>query len=174
MKDIIKTFETHITTVVGDRVDISMKAGRQPYKNKSVIYVDIPYPEQLGLMDRPPYGSKKGDGTPEDKQWAEYNKVEKATQLMVINACHDEIAAAYGVPPSRLRYKFSRRAGCGCGCSPGWLPHTVQSSGKLSRLTGTGVNIWINGMNDNKRAYLDKIKADREAREAEKLIGAGI
>lgn len=143
-------------------------------KGKSIIYVDIPTPEQLGMMDRPPYGSKKGDGSAENLLWKRFNKLELKTQRAAIQAYHNEIAQVYSVKPELLTYGFSRKAGCSCGCSPGWLPMVVDPVTKRkSRLGGRWV-VNINGMNAAKRAYLDRIKAERERRLAEQVIGAGI
>jgi hypothetical protein len=143
-------------------------------KGKSIIYVDIPTPEQLGMMDQPPYGSKKGDGSAEDLLWKRFNKLELKTQRAVIQAYHDEIAQAYGVKPELLTYGFSRKAGCSCGCSPGWLPQVVDPVTKRkSRLSGRTV-VSITGMNAGRRAYLDGLKSERERRQAEQVIGAGI
>lgn len=70
--------------------------------------------------EHPPYGYK-GDDVDDDRCWRRYNKEERRLQREVITealAADDELAIKLG-DPSKLRW--SRKAGCACGCSPGWI-----------------------------------------------------
>lgn len=69
-------------------------------------------------MPVPPYGSTRGDGSAEDKAWKAYNRAEVANQRDLIEealAQNPELATKLG------KLSFSRKAGCGCGCSPGFI-----------------------------------------------------
>jgi len=95
----------------------------EPYSSKqkhTVVYISNPFdPEDLkhsGITRRPEY-SRKGDNPSLDKEWKQYNKAELLIQKRIINQAVRggllEESFAKGL-------KFSRKAGCGCGCSPGW------------------------------------------------------
>lgn len=110
------------TTVDGHRVSIDP----QPYSKKTQktrIFVtlhdgDVP-------MERPPYGSKKGDGSHEDALWKIYNKLEK--QIMI-----DRVKRVLeGLGLAGTKVSFSKTAGCSCPCSPGFIADRM--------LTGKGV-----------------------------------
>lgn len=52
-----------------------------------------------------------------DKAWDAYNRGVVAEQRKVLIAAIE----ALGVNPATLLLKFSRKAGCSCGCSPGFV-----------------------------------------------------
>ena len=95
----------------------------EPYGTRqkhTILYVSNPFdPEDLkhsGITKRPEY-STKGENPELDKEWKRYNKVELLIQKRIINQ-----AARDGLIDNDLakELKFSRKAGCACGCSPGW------------------------------------------------------
>lgn len=89
--------------------------GRHTYVN---VYCDFD-PEEIygsGFTYQPEY-SIKGENPDNDKLWKKYNKFEVATQKKLIQkAIELEM-----IPADVLEgLSFSRKAGCSCGCSPGW------------------------------------------------------
>jgi hypothetical protein len=69
-----------------------------------------------GFTNRPEY-SIKGEDLAKDKLWKKYNRFEVATQKKLIQKAID-----LGMIPVDVLegLTFSRKAGCACGCSPGW------------------------------------------------------
>ena len=95
----------------------------EPYGSRqkhTILYVVNPFdPEDLkhsGITKRPEY-SAKGDNTELDKEWKRYNKAELMIQKRIISQ-----AVRDGLLDTDLakELKWSRKAGCACGCSPGW------------------------------------------------------
>lgn len=86
----------------------------------TIVYISNPFsPEDInykGITEQPEY-SKKGDDVELDKAWRKYNKAELDMQKTIINR-----AVATGLIDSEFakQLKWSRKAGCSCGCSPGW------------------------------------------------------
>lgn len=98
------------------------------------IYVQIP--DGVIGTDQPPYGSKKGDGSAEDSAWRQYNRWEIAVMRSLVQTClTEELRSALGMFKAEVR--FSRKAGCGCGCSPGFMLDTAAI------YCGYPVDIWI-------------------------------
>lgn len=65
-----------------------------------------------------PGSSTRGDGSEVDKAWKRYNREERRLQREVIDealAERPELADQLG------KLTWSRKAGCSCGCSPGWI-----------------------------------------------------
>jgi hypothetical protein len=95
----------------------------EPYGSRqkhTILYITNPFdPEDLkhsGITKRPEY-SQKGEDPTLDKEWKQYNKVELLMQKRIINQ-----AVRDGLVEENIAkgLKWSRKAGCGCGCSPGW------------------------------------------------------
>lgn len=96
----------------------------------SILYVDVPFsPEELkwGNITTQPPVSVKGKDPENDKAWRKYNKAEVSMERFVIQQ-----AAKDGVLDEDFvkELNFSRKAGCSCGCSPGWKG--VKDFGKQS------------------------------------------
>lgn len=76
-------------------------------------------PEEIygsGFTCRPEY-SIKGENPDNDKLWKKYNRFEVATQKKLI----EKAIELKLIPEDVLEgLSFSRKAGCSCGCSPGW------------------------------------------------------
>lgn len=65
-----------------------------------------------------PGPSVRGDGSDADRAWKRYNREERRLQREVI----DEVLAQDTELANHLgRLTWSRKAGCSCGCSPGWI-----------------------------------------------------
>lgn len=100
------------------------------FNKKTRLYVDLNQ-KDLG-MERPPYGSQQGDGSPEDKAWKAYNKLE-------LDAMREYALQAKSLLEHRLhdvisKVEFSRFAGCTCPCSPGFVVTATRGPLKLDEL----------------------------------------
>jgi hypothetical protein len=87
-------------------------------ERKSRAYVAITEAE-LGVP-RPLYGSTRGDGSDEDKAWAAYNRQELLAMRAKLGTATSVLQAA-GYAAADMPWRFSRKAGCSCGCSPGFI-----------------------------------------------------
>ena len=116
------TIETPTTTVTYE-----VLTGSYGRRDRHIVFVggqadpDIERPPYDGTGYTEAFGSRHPAGgigpvhpgwAEHDKAWRRYNRAEIANMRAVA-------AAALGVAPSALR--FSRRAGCTCPCSPGFL-----------------------------------------------------
>lgn len=96
------------TTLHGQRVKIEYRIRRNTERySKARAYVW--YPTEQFCGEAPPF-SMKGEDPANDKAWRAYNKREVAVMR--------DILALLGVDTTE--WSFSRKAGCGCGCSPGF------------------------------------------------------
>ena len=102
---------------------LSSKRTLEPYGTRqkhTILYISNPFvPEDLkhsGITKRPEY-TIKGDFPDIDKAWKQYNRAELQIQKRIINQ-----AVRDGLLEDALakELKWSRKAGCFCGCSPGW------------------------------------------------------
>lgn len=107
---------------VNDEVCVlNYKVAREPFGSRqkhTIVYINNPFtPEDLGLGDGPEY-SPKGENPELDKAWRKYNKAKVNIQKQLINH-----AVCHGMIEENLakELKWSRTAGCTCGCSPGWI-----------------------------------------------------
>jgi len=89
-------------------VTVEQRYKTEQFSSKSRNYVWYPTTEFVG--EAPPF-SVKGDDPAIDKRWRAYNKAE----LMVMR--HILILAGF----DDRDWKFSRKAGCFCGCSAGFI-----------------------------------------------------
>ena len=96
----------------------------EPYTSKrkhTMVSICNPFdPEELnwnGITQRPEY-SNKGEDKANDKLWRKYNKAELEIQKVIINQ-----AVENGLLDENIakELKWSRTAGCQCGCSPSWI-----------------------------------------------------
>jgi hypothetical protein len=96
----------------------------EPYTSKrkhTLVSISNPFePEELnwnGITQRPEY-SVKGEDKANDKLWRKYNKAELGIQRVIINQ-----AVKDGLLDENIakELKWSRTAGCQCGCSPSWV-----------------------------------------------------
>jgi hypothetical protein len=92
----------------------------EPYGSRqkhTIVSIINPFdPEDFGFDGRPEY-SRKGENPELDKAWRKYNKIEVNLQRGIIDQ-----AVKHGMIEEDLakELKWSRKAGCSCGCSPGW------------------------------------------------------
>lgn len=75
------------------------------------------------------------------------------------------IAKEFGLKPEEFTLRFSRTAGCSCGCSPGYVGKLVAHNPKLSRH-----NVWMKDIplsDEDRKAYdavcaKQKVKLEKE------------
>jgi hypothetical protein len=84
---------------------------------KTRIYSDASEEEvkELTGMDRPPF-TMKGEDPANDQAWKAYNRAEVKIMKAKIVKAFEGIKEFEGVT-----FKFSRTAGCSCGCSAGFV-----------------------------------------------------
>jgi hypothetical protein len=96
----------------------------EPYSSRqkhTKVHISNPFsPEDIkgsGFTKQPEY-SHKGEDKALDKEWRKYNKYELLIQKRIIDQ-----AVQDGLLDKSLaeELKWSRKAGCSCGCSPGWV-----------------------------------------------------
>jgi hypothetical protein len=132
------------THTLSDGLDTELKItirkrhwdGARDWHKTARVYVS--HSEDLGPV--PPYGSKRGDGSDGDKAWKAYNKAELAASRRVIDRSDGWIKVLCGLDlDADVTYKFSRKAGCSCPCSPGFV------ASRYLMLDGTPVDVWVQG-----------------------------
>lgn len=84
-------------------------------------------------MEMPAY-SVKGEDAALDAAWRRYNRLEREAMLAKLDELKAEIAKLAGFD---VTWKFSRRAGCSCPCSPGFI-----ASGRITQ-DGYPVDIYV-------------------------------
>lgn len=84
---------------------------------KTRVYCDLDYSNFP--MERPKY-SIKGEDPENDRLWVAYNRLE-------LKLMREKIATAFEEAGIEGKLSFSRKAGCSCGCSAGFiLDHLEQ------------------------------------------------
>lgn len=84
---------------------------------KTRVYCDLDYSQFP--MERPKY-SIKGEDPENDLAWKVYNRLE-------LKLMREKIAEAFTAAGIEGKLSFSRKAGCSCGCSAGFiLDHMEQ------------------------------------------------
>lgn len=99
-------------------------------------------------FDHPPYGTKRGDGSDEDKAWRAYNREEIRLQrelaTRALKALKEHGLKTYGATVGTVETRFSRKAGCSCGCSPGLILQADAVAGAPLFAYDTRVSdIWV-------------------------------
>jgi len=90
-------------------------------------------------MEMPPFG-RKGENADNDKAWRDYNREELRLMREELElalkeakaeaAVRDEGVWAPVIEALEMKLRFSRKAGCSCPCSPGFIgTHRVYLSG---------------------------------------------
>ncbi len=86
----------------------------------TILYISHPFsPEYLkwnGITEQPAM-SVKGSNLELDKAWKKYNKAEIAIEKAIIDKAVEEGLIDFELASA---LKWSKKAGCSCGCSPGW------------------------------------------------------
>ncbi len=124
-------------------------------KSSSIIYVDqIWSPEDVGLGEHPgwaPQDATEDVKTANNKAWKKYNKAELGIQSQVL-----KLAYLNNLLPEDIKdvmeFKFSRTAGCPCGCSKGWV-----------KRDGLRRSIWLTIKSPKKEAERAAEKKERDA-----------
>lgn len=146
------TFNEEVCTIEFDRTPEPF-GSRQKH---TILYISNPFdPEDLkhsGITKRPEY-SKKGENPALDKEWKQYNKAELLIQKRIINQ-----AVRDGLLDKDLaqELKFSRKAGCQCGCSPGWKARDYRRQSIWLKVTSPSKE-------QEKKEHLRQIASEREA-----------
>ena len=102
------TIRTSVVTVNGLKFQVEVKVKANTAQTTKCYLFDAPDPEVFGLMERPPFGPRGEDGVL-DSAWDAYNKLEVAIRRQVLEQVFEG------------KWTFSRKAGCHCGCSPGFI-----------------------------------------------------
>jgi len=89
--------------------------GRSHSKHSVYVWSDLE-PLEIYGMKEPEY-SVKGENPELDKAWRKYNKAEQEIQRAIIQEALTLHPELFDNPEG---LKWSRKAGCACGCSPGW------------------------------------------------------
>jgi len=112
---------------------------RQRITRKTRVYVsisaeDVPLPI-------PPLFAEDGE-TPNDAAWAAYNRAEVRVMRTRLREAHAVMRAAGYAPDGS--YAFSRKAGCGCGCSPGFILNgKIRAPQQHRGADNQPVEVWI-------------------------------
>ena len=153
-----------VSIEVNDEIcTLSHKVTREHYPSKqkhTIIYVRSPFnPEDFGLGSEPEY-SRKGDNPELDKAWRKYNKAELGIQKELI--MH---AVSHGMIEESLakELKWSRKAGCSCGCSPGWKSRDYRRQSMWLELISPSKE------QEKKERYRD-ITAEQEAKTLSSMV----
>lgn len=116
---------TSTTIQFNDEVcSLASKRVREPFGTRqkhTIVYVSNPFdPEELnwnGITEQPE-PSVKGKDPANDKLWRKYNKAELELEKIIINQAVEEGLLDENIAKE---LKWSRTAGCKCGCSKGWV-----------------------------------------------------
>jgi len=125
----------------GMRVEASIgfddERARKRNASKAIAYVDdgpdawrkIPAPTiedfpYLAYLDHPTPYTRRGEFTEVDRAWDAHNREIVATKRAVLDRVLKQIVD----DASELEIKFSRKAGCACGCSPGFKIRGLSAS----------------------------------------------
>ena len=102
------TIRTSVVTVNGLKFQVKVQVKQNSAQTTKCYVFDAPEPEDFNLMERPPFGPR-GDDAILDAAWDAYNKLELAIHRELLGQVMDG------------KWSFSRKAGCSCGCSPGFI-----------------------------------------------------
>lgn len=129
----------------------------------TILYVNNPFdPEELkysGITKRPEY-TRKGEFPEIDKEWKAYNKAELQIEKKIIAK-----AVQDGLLDAKLaqELKWSRKAGCSCGCSPGWKSRDYRRQ-----------SIWLNvtspSKEQQKKERYQNIASEQEAKTLSSMV----
>jgi hypothetical protein len=97
---------------------------RKEQEKKSRLYYGEDGVMDKAYGDHPPY-SVKGDDLANDKAWRKYNKMESDLARAAIDAVFPEFGKSL----------FSRKAGCSCPCSPGFISKSLVGGQGWIRVT---------------------------------------
>jgi hypothetical protein len=141
---------------------LNAKTTPEHYSSKqkhTTLYISNPFdPEDLrysGITKRPEY-TRKGEFPEIDKEWRRYNKAELQIEKKIIaKAVQDGLLDA----ELAKELKWSRKAGCSCGCSPGWKSRDYRRQ-----------SIWLTVISPSKeQERMEESKEYQSKREAETL-----
>jgi len=107
------------------RVSVMTREDRRPIGSRRLpkamrVYVHGTCPEQLGLVDAKPLYTHRGDDPENDKAWKSYNRDEVRVMRAFADRALPDACNALGIDVP-IELKYSRKAGCSCGCSPGFI-----------------------------------------------------
>jgi len=136
---------------------------RAYYDNGRHTYVSVSCdfnPEDIqgsGFTCHPEW-SLKGEDPANDKLWRKYNKMEISLQKDLINK-----AIELEMIPANVMegLSFSRKAGCSCGCSPGWKSRDYRRR-----------DIWIRLVSPSKEAEREALKKEQTSNHEAKTLAS--
>jgi hypothetical protein len=105
-------------------------------------YVDI---SDVNLGGHPPY-SMKGDDPTNDAAWRAFNRKELNAMKLKLSRVRPVLERVFGMAPGAF-WSFSRKAGCSCSCSPGFVMKGSQIRALADRgwygVRPTPVDLWV-------------------------------
>lgn len=155
-------FLNHITN---HELEVTFELGKPFYdshykRRKALLFLDPLFePTDMGF-EVPPY-SIKGENPIADAQWRKFNAAELEIRREVLEMALQRNPEAFqeiGYPLDPKCYEFSRKAGCSCGCSPGY---------RVSKARNGSTNVWLRVREPQREAELE---AKKKARQAEAAI----
>lgn len=111
---------------------------------KTRAYVTVT--ESEVAMPRPPYGSARGDGSEEDRLWRLYNRWELKAMRLKLSRVTRVLEVLTGLQIPTEHWHFSRKAGCSCPCSPGFILDgqvKLEAHRAMGTWRNTPVDIWV-------------------------------
>lgn len=119
---------------------------------------DSPFPEDLGLMDRPAF-SVYGEDPENDKRWKQYRKLEVQIYRAIIESVNSKIAELFGFEDYKLLWNIY--CGCSmCPCSSGF--NVVKGSKRVKVERGNVYKVWVKFKNPKVVAARKASAAERE------------
>lgn len=115
------------TTEAGHEVTIVLEP---LYRSARQVYTRAYVGGTTPGYDAPRY-STIGDDPENDKAWRKYNRDEVKAMRALLAELEDELVDMFALVAAP-KYSFSRRAGCSCPCSPGFvMDQRLQYMGRV-------------------------------------------
>ena len=118
MRNVTEVADTEIGRVEVKLVHRSYDQGVRELNKAARAYVNIGHVD-LGLEQ--PAFSALGEDAALDAAWRRYNRAELAAMKRVLAAAQPTLRELLGAVADGCRWGFSRKAGCSCPCSPGFV-----------------------------------------------------
>lgn len=112
------------TVIESDNIAVTlmpMKEFRDRNKKARIYIWDAPEPAGLEM----PAFTAKGEDPANDAAWRAFNRAELAIRKPIVAEALALVGQWVDTNATGARAFFSRKAGCGCGCSPGFVVDAV-------------------------------------------------